>query len=368
MNKPSFSDRVFMRRCLELAARGKGFVSPNPMVGCVIVKNGKIVSEGYHQRFGGAHAEILALRKAGRKARGATVYVNLEPCAHHGKTPPCVDALVRAGVRRVVAASWDPNPLVSGKGFAKMRRAGLQVRVGVLRPEAELLNERFYTFMRTGMPFIGMKIAQTLDGYIADHRGRSKWITSEQAREEAHRIRAEYDAILVGANTVIEDNPRLTVRAAKGRNPVRIVLDGQLRVPAHARIFSTRLARTILFTTQRALLRKRSTVSRLTERGVQVLALESARGMDEHAILRSLGALGISSILVEGGSTTASGFLQKKLVKRLHCFVAPKITGGGLHAVVLKPALELPKAIQMSADGIRLIGSDLLVEGRLVYS
>jgi diaminohydroxyphosphoribosylaminopyrimidine deaminase/5-amino-6-(5-phosphoribosylamino)uracil reductase len=222
--------------------------------------------------------------------------------------------------------------------------------------------------MRTGMPFIGMKIAQTLDGYIADHRGRSKWITSEQARKEAHRIRAQYDAILVGANTVIEDNPRLTVRAAKGRNPVRIVLDGQLRVPAHARIFSTRLARTILFTTQRALLRKRSTVSRLTERGVQVLALESARGMDEHAILRSLGALGISSILVEGGSTTASGFLQKKLVNRLHCFVAPKITGGGLHAVVLKPALELPKAIQMSADGIRLIGSDLLVEGRLVYS
>lgn len=368
MKKLEARDRRFMRRCLELAARGKGFVSPNPMVGCVIVKNGEIVGEGYHQRFGGPHAEVYALRKAGRKARGATAFVNLEPCPHYGKTPPCVDALLRAGVQRVVASSKDPNSLISGQGFARLRKAGVEVRVGVLRADAEQLNERFFFFMRSRMPFVAIKIAQTLDGYTADSYGRSKWITSEQARREAHRIRGEYDAILVGANTATEDNPQLTVRAAKGRNPIRVVIDGQLRVPTHSRIFNTRLARTMVFTTKSSLSKKRSKVAKLLERGVQLLAIESRRELDVSAILRTLAALGISSVLIEGGSTTLGGFVRRKLVQKMHCFLAPKMIGGGLHALSLKPSLQLGRAVRLHAVSTKPVGVDILIEGTLLYS
>ncbi len=367
MKRQLLVDRAYMHRCLELAARGRVWVSPNPMVGCVIVRNGKVVGEGFHERFGGSHAEANALREAGRRARGSTVYVNLEPCSHYGKTPPCVHALLRAGVKRVVASTRDPNPMISGQGFARLRRAGVKVEVGVLKAEAERLNERFYTFMRTGIPFVGIKIAQTLDGYIADDRGHSKWITSENARREAHRIRAEYDAIVVGAETVINDNPKLTVRMAAGRNPVRVVLDPQLRCPARSNVLNTKLARTIVIGSQRAFRVKRRKVLELVERNVQVLGVEARPDFDLRSVLQTLGALGISSVLVEGGRRTTSGFLKARLARELHCFVAPSILGGGLHSFTLDPGLPLAKSIRVEPVTLRICGADVLVEGPIQY-
>jgi len=367
MKRASTKHAELMRRCLELAIRGRGKVSPNPMVGCVIVKKNKIVAEGFHGRFGGPHAEIDALRKAGRKARGATLFVNLEPCAHYGKTPPCADAIIKAGVKRVVAATMDPNPLVSGKGAARLRRAGVEVRMGLLRDEAERLNERFFTFMRERIPFVGIKIAQTLDGRIADSAGRSKWITSKEARTEAHRIRSTYDAILVGANTILKDDPELTVRLVKGRNPLRVVLDGHLTVSSRSRVFDTRRAKTILLTSLSAVSSKRRKVSALVKRGVPVLALGRSTRLDPLGTLHTLAALGVSSVLVEGGSATASDFANAKLARAIHCFVAPRILGGGLSPVRFFPPLELDKAIRVHETRWKELGGDLLIEGSLQY-
>jgi diaminohydroxyphosphoribosylaminopyrimidine deaminase/5-amino-6-(5-phosphoribosylamino)uracil reductase len=356
-----------MRRCFELAAKGRGRVNPNPMVGCVVVKNGRIVGEGFHGSFGGPHAEVNALRRAGRKARGATLFVNLEPCAHHGKTPPCVDAIIKAGVKQVVAASTDPNPLVSGKGVGRLRGAGVTVRLGVLRHEAERLNEQFITFMREGIPFVGVKIAQTLDGRIADCTGTSKWITSDKARTEAHRIRSTYDAILVGANTIVHDDPHLTVRFTKGRHPLRVIVDGRLSVPTRSRVFDTRSAKTILFTSLRAVSSKREKVSTLLKRGVPVLALGKSTRLDVLGMLHTLAALGISSVLVEGGSATVSDFVKAKLARKIHCFVAPKLLGGGLSSLTLVPHLGLRRAIRVENVRWKELGSDLLMEGSLQY-
>jgi len=367
MKRQNLVDREYMQRCFELAARGRARVSPNPMVGCVIVRDGRIVGEGFHERFGGAHAEANALRQAGGRARGSTVYVNLEPCSHYGKTPPCVHALLKAGVKRVVASTRDPNPVISGRGLAMLRRAGLKVNVGVLGSEAEKLNEHFYAFMRTGMPFVGIKIAQTLDGCIADERGRSKWITSEGARREAHRMRAEYDAVLVGTDTIIKDNPKLSVRKVTGRNPVRVVLDPQLRCPAWSNVFNTKLARTVIIGSQQAVRVMRKKVTELVERDVQVLGVEAKPDFDLRSVLQALGALGISSVLVEGGRTTTSGFLKARLARKLHCFVAPKIFGGGLHAFALKPGLTLAKSILVEPVAIRICGDDVLLEGPIQY-
>ena len=213
----TLNERVLMQRCLEIARNGAGKVSPNPMVGCVIFRHGKIVGEGFHQQFGGPHAEIIALLHAGKNARGATLFVNLEPCAHFGKTPPCADAIVQSGISKVVIASKDPNPLVSGKGIRRLREVGIRVELGILRKEAELLNEKFFKCMTTGLPFVGIKLAQTLDGRIADAAGKSKWLTSEVTRKEVHRLRSEYDAVMVGASTVLKDDPELTVPTCEGK-------------------------------------------------------------------------------------------------------------------------------------------------------
>ncbi len=361
------SQTQIMRRCLELAVKGRGKVNPNPMVGCVIVKNDVIVAEGFHGRFGGPHAEVNALRRAGRKARGATLFVNLEPCAHHGKTPPCVDAIIKARVKRVVTASADPNPLVSGRGAARLRRAGVEVRVGLLQREAERLNEQFFTFMREGIPFVAVKIAQTLDGRIADAAGRSKWITSKAAGREAHRIRSTYDSLMVGAKTIVRDNPELTVRLVKGRNPLRVIVDGRLVVSTRSRVFATRYARTIVFTSLRAVSSKRRKVSTFLKRGVPVLALGRSTRLDVSGMLHTLAALGISSVLVEGGSDLVSEFVNAKLAQKIHCFVAPKLLGGGLSSLNLVPSLGLRKAIRIHDVQWKMLGTDFLLEGSPQY-
>jgi diaminohydroxyphosphoribosylaminopyrimidine deaminase/5-amino-6-(5-phosphoribosylamino)uracil reductase len=358
-------DGKFLLRCLELAARGAGLVSPNPMVGCVIVKNGRIIGEGYHARFGGPHAEIEALRRAGRKAHGGTLYVNLEPCSHHGKTPPCADAIVNAGIRRVVTSAVDPNPLVAGRGIRFLRSSGVEVTVGTLRRESEKLNEIFFTFMKTRLPFVGLKVAQTLDGNVADSKGDSKWITSKVARAEAHRIRSRYDAILAGANTIRTDNPQLTVRFTRGRNPLRVILDPQLRIPTRARVFSTKEAETLVFTSADSMSKRKATLAELTRKGVRVLGMDRRNAFDVRLVLQILAALGVSSVLVEGGPVTSSQFLERGLVNKLHWFVAPRITGGGLRSISLTSPLALSRSINLKNVTLHPLGPDYLIEGTL---
>ncbi|MGA3246495.1 MAG: bifunctional diaminohydroxyphosphoribosylaminopyrimidine deaminase/5-amino-6-(5-phosphoribosylamino)uracil reductase RibD [Bacteroidota bacterium] len=358
-------DKRYLRQCLALASRGSGFVSPNPMVGCVIVKDGRIVGEGYQKIFGGPHAEREALRKAGRQAGGATLYVNLEPCTRRGKTPPCVDAIIRGRIKRVVACSADPNPLVSGRGAKKLRRAGIQVDIGLLRRESERLNERFFMFVRTRLPFVGLKIAQTLDGKVADPRGRSKGIISKQAREEAHRLRSQYDAILVGANTIAFADPQLTVRHIKGRNPLRVVFDPTLRLKPSAAVFNTRKAGTLVFTSACAMSARKSVVARMSRQGVYMLGLDKAKPFDLQVVLRTLAALGVSSVLVEGGPFTAGEFLKRGLVKKVHVFVAHKILGGGINSVMLKASPPLASPITLHDVTCRSVGPDYLIEGSL---
>lgn len=356
------NENMIMERCFMLARMGAGNVSPNPMVGCVIVRNGKIVGEGFHEEFGGPHAEIIALKRAGNKTKGAVLYVSLEPCVHFGKTPPCTDTIIRSGISQVVIASKDPNPLVSGKGIRRLRGAGIQVKVGLLQKEAELLNVKFFKFINTGLPYVGIKLAQTLDGKIADVAGKSKWITSEAARKEAHRLRNEYDAVLVGANTVLRDNPELTVRLVKGRHPVRIVVDGRLSLPASRAIFNTSASPTWLLTSMKAINLNPPKVKKLVSKGVRVLSVAAGYRLNEESILRTLAAEGVSSVLIEGGADTVDGFVNRFLADKLYVFIAPNILGDGLSGFCFKNPRILSKPIKLIMIKVSLVGEDILVE------
>lgn len=348
----AFDDRQLMRRTLALAEKGYGVVHPNPMVGCVIVQRGTIVSEGWHRTFGGPHAEVDALRKAGAKARGSVLYVNLEPCAHHGKTPPCTDAIIAAGVREVVVAVKDPHALVAGKGLAALRAAGVAVRLGVAREEAERLNERFLTCHRTSRPFVGLKWAQSLDGRVVDHRGESQWITGPEARKEVHRLRAGYDAVLVGSGTVIADDPRLTVRDAPGRSPIRVIVDGRLRVSGTERVFDGSV-RTILITDRSLLARPTPVISRLLKRGIEVLGLAGKGSYRSDRLLAALGGEGITSVLVEGGPQTLASFVQTSMFDKLHIFFGPMLLGGGRPAVDLARPFKIRKPLRLHEASMR---------------
>lgn len=355
-----------MERCLRIAALGRGRVNPNPMVGCVIVKDEKIVGLGYHEEFGGPHAEVLALRQAGKRAEGSTVYVNLEPCSHHGKTPPCVSALIEAGVRHVVAASVDPNPMIRGRGFRQLRRVGIRVTTGILSGEAKRLNEKFFFSMLSGLPFVGAKVAQTLDGRIADRNGRSKWITGKAARSYGHGLRGEYDAVMVGANTVLRDDPLLTVRGGKSRNPVRVILDGRFRVGGRLRILNTSKAPTVILTSAAMLQRNRSKAVALERKGVQVIGIQGGSVISGASVLKVLAGLGITSLLIEGGSTTLGPFLEKQLVRRVHCFIHPGLLGAGISGFAFG-GRTLRNALQLSDVSIRALAGDLVLEGSVRY-
>jgi diaminohydroxyphosphoribosylaminopyrimidine deaminase / 5-amino-6-(5-phosphoribosylamino)uracil reductase len=357
---------IFMRRCIEIAQKGKGRVSPNPMVGCVIVRDGKIIGEGFHRQYGGPHAEIYALLQAGKKARRAIMVINLEPCVHFGKTPPCVDAIIQSDISKVIIATEDPNPFVSGKGIRRLREVGIEVKVGVLREEAELLNEKFMKWMKTGKPFVGIKLAQTLDGRIADITGVSKWITSEAARKEGHRLRSEYDAVMVGSNTVLNDNPELTVRLVKGRNPVRIVVDGRLSLPVSRKIFDTKAAPTWLFTSISAMKLKNRKVQKLVTQGVRVFAASPSYIINPDSILRNLSAEGISSVLLEGGASLIAPFIKGSCADSLHLFIAPKILGGGLNSFQLNPSRSLHQHVKLETINVESIGLDILVTARFI--
>ncbi|HEX2149091.1 MAG TPA: bifunctional diaminohydroxyphosphoribosylaminopyrimidine deaminase/5-amino-6-(5-phosphoribosylamino)uracil reductase RibD, partial [Actinomycetota bacterium] len=319
------TDEAWMRRALRLAARGRGRTSPNPMVGSVLVKDGALIGSGWHRRAGGPHAEVLALREAGDDARGATAYVTLEPCAHHGRTPPCAEALIEAGIARVVAAMEDPDPRTSGKGVAALRQAGIAVETGVLESEARKLNEQYILHRITGRPFVTYKAGMSLDGRTAANDGSSQWITSDEARRDAHRLRAQSDAICAGVGTVLADDPKLTVRgAASQRPPLRVVVDSAARTPTAARVLSGE-APTVLFT---AAGDANGAVAGLKEAGVEVVCLPGDNGqVDLPGMLRVLGDRGVISLLLEGGATLAGAFAKRGLVDRYVFYLAPKLLG-----------------------------------------
>lgn len=323
----NLEDEIFMQRALELAEKAEGNTSPNPMVGCVIVDaEGNIVGEGYHHKAGEPHAEVNALRAAGKLARGATAYVTLEPCAHYGRTGPCCVALARSGIKKVVAACVDPNPKVAGSGIAYLRLQNIEVVVGVLEEQAKRLNEKFFAWVTKGKPFVSMKYAMTLDGKIASREGDSKWITGSEARTFAHRLRRQHDAVLVGIGTVVADDPELTTRMVKGKNPVRVVLDSNLKISLMAQILNP-VAQTLVFTGLKADTVKVEALGALPN--VEVVKLPLQDGvLPVNLVVDELAARGITSLLVEGGSGIHGAFYDAGLVDRVYGFIAPKLVGG----------------------------------------
>lgn len=366
MKKKKTNEEKFMRRALELAASQRGKTTPDPMVGAVIVKNGRVISEGFHGAVTTPHAESWAIEKAGAKARGATLYVNLEPCCHYGNNPPCTDNIIRAGVKEVVLAMTDPNPLVKGKGVNILKKAKIKVRTGLLENQAQKLNEFFIKHITTGLPLVILKVATTLDGKIATKTGDSRWISSLESRYYTHNLRNQVDAILVGINTVIKDDPLLTVRHAKKvKNPIRIVLDAKCKIPRGAKILNTKEAPTIVVTSRGA---KKSKIEALEKLGVEVMMVKSKNGkIDLKALLKILGKRKIMSLLIEGGGEIFTNALEEKIVDKLMVFVAPKLAGGknaktwfeGLGVANMKKCLQLKNVTNAS------IGKDVLVEGYL---
>jgi diaminohydroxyphosphoribosylaminopyrimidine deaminase/5-amino-6-(5-phosphoribosylamino)uracil reductase len=354
-----------MRRALELAARGRGQVSPSPLVGCVVVaEGGEVVGEGFYLYERIKHAETLALDEAGARARGATAYVSLEPHAHTGRTPPCTTALIEAGVARVVAAVEDPNPLVSGRGFAHLREAGVRVETGLLAREAERLNEVYFHCLRRERPFVHLKLACSLDGRIATRTGDARWITGEDARRRAHELRHAYDAILVGAGTAAKDDPLLTDRSDRKRHRplTRIVLDRRLELSPDSQLArTTSVAPVIVFTGEEA---GRSKVSALESRGVEVIRL-ACGGSDLRGVLAELRARSLCGLLVEGGARVAGAFLEAGLVEKATFFIAPIIIGGGeaKSAVGGAGAITVAEAVQLRDVEITQHGRDVEITG-----
>ncbi|HEV7677309.1 MAG TPA: bifunctional diaminohydroxyphosphoribosylaminopyrimidine deaminase/5-amino-6-(5-phosphoribosylamino)uracil reductase RibD [Candidatus Dormibacteraeota bacterium] len=358
-------DVELMAEALDLAATADYHTSPNPMVGALIVRDGKVIARGVHRKAGGDHAEVEALRLAGDAARGADMYVTQEPCSHFGRTPPCTDAVIAAGVRRVVVGMQDPNPKVNGQGIQALRSAGIVVDAGVLDDRAKRLNEFFVKHVTTGIPFVTAKFAMSLDGRIATHTGESKWITSEQAREQVHRLRHAHDAILVGANTVIRDDPNLTTRlpGRDGRSPLRIVVDSRLRIPPDARIFNQESGEVLIATSDRA---RGDRLREFEQRGVPVVVLPAAHGkVGLPDLLRHLGRRDVISMLIEGGSSMHGSAFDQRLVDKVVAFIAPKVIGGveapgavGGHGVD-----HIAEVHELRDVEVRQLGPDIVVTG-----
>lgn len=357
-------DETMMRRALELARRGAGFVSPNPLVGAVIARRDRhVIGEGWHERFGGPHAEIRALEAArGREMDGATLYVTLEPCNHHGKTPPCTEAILAAGIRRVIVAMRDPNPVVSGKGSKRLREAGIEVIEGVMEKEAQRLNEGYIHYITTNRPFTTVKMAQTLDGFIALPSGESQWITGELAREKVHQLRAASDAVMVGARTAEKDDPSLTVRyGVQGRNPLRVVLDETLSLPAGLKLFTdAERERTVVFTTIAHATGERA--DELRHAGVGVYGIAVSEGiLDLGEAMHILAELGVATLLVEGGATLVGSVIERDLAQKIVIFVAPKLFGHGVKGFTGPVVNELAAAHRVDIYRTEMVGEDVMI-------
>ncbi len=357
----SVSAEQAMQRAIRLARKGVGRTSPNPAVGCVIVKDGEIVGEGWHRKAGTPHAEVHALRQAGERARGADLYVTLEPCSHFGKTPPCADAVAAAQVSRVFVGMIDPNPLVSGRGVERVRKAGIKVVTGLLEADCRDINLPFIKQMTSGLPYVTMKSAMTLDGKSAALSGDSRWITSEASRKLVHRLRSSVDAVMTGSGTLLADDPQLTVRMARGKSPRRIVVDSSLQTPLDSRLMDEAGKTPVIIATVSS---DQAKAAALTEKGAEVLICREAGGrVDLEDLMARLGSRGIQSILLEGGERLCGEMLRHRLIDRFLLFYAPKMLGGegkGLFAGA--GAAFMDDSLPMTIKKVSRVGKDILVE------
>lgn len=359
-------DEKYMRLAMQLAGNAIGRTSPNPLVGAVIVKDNRVVGCGWHRKAGTPHAEVHALNQAGELAQGADVYVTLEPCAHYGKTPPCSKALVEAKVKNVYGGLLDVNPKVAGKGFKILEDAGIHVEYGFLQDELRKQNEVFFKWIEHKKPFIVLKAAMTLDGKIATATGQSKWITNETSRAYGYKLRDIYDGIMVGVNTVIEDNPMLTARVDGGKNPIRIVVDSSLKIDINANVVQDKSAKTIVATTDKA---DKDKILKLQAQDVDVIVVDKDENdkVDIEKLLDILGQQNICSILVEGGATLSGSFVAKKLVDKVYFFIAPRIVGGkeAKTPVAGTGILNLQEALALKDIQIEKLEEDILIIGRV---
>ena len=359
-------DEKYMRLAMQLAGNAIGRTSPNPLVGAVIVKDNRVVGCGWHRKAGTPHAEVHALNQAGELAQGADVYVTLEPCAHYGKTPPCAKALVEAKVKNVYGGLLDVNPKVAGKGFKILEDAGIHVEYGFLQDELRKQNEVFFKWIEHKKPFVVLKAAMTLDGKIATATGQSKWITNETSRAYGYKLRDIYDGIMVGINTVIEDKPMLTARVDGGKNPIRIVVDSNLKIDINANVVQDKSAKTIVATTDKA---DKDKILKLQAQNVDVIVVDKDENdkVDIEKLLNILGQQNICSILVEGGATLSGSFVAKKLVDKVYFFIAPKIIGGkeAKTPVAGTGILNLQEALALKDIQIEKLEEDILIIGRV---
>ncbi len=354
-------DRHWMTETLELAEKGAGLTSPNPIVGALIVKNGEVIGRGFHHRAGGPHAEVLALKQAGEQSNGATLYTNLEPCTHYGKTPPCIEAIIAAGISTVVCAMVDPNPKVNGLGVRILRENGIGVRVGVMQDAAVRLNEAHVKYIVTGRPLVTLKIAQTLDGKIAPIGGRGVTLTGDESQRFVHTLRSRSDAVLVGKNTVLADDPRLTVRAIKGRDPIRLILDSWGKIPTSAKVFAgnddkktVRIGLTI---------GRRPPTTPHPDCFDWWVNPDDRHQVNLHEVLETAGRNNITSILVEGGGEVFGSFLREKLADKIHLLIAARFLGSGVNSLGKWKATSPSDAVRLTDANVRWLGRDLLVTG-----
>ncbi|MBA4250470.1 MAG: bifunctional diaminohydroxyphosphoribosylaminopyrimidine deaminase/5-amino-6-(5-phosphoribosylamino)uracil reductase RibD [Chlorobiaceae bacterium] len=358
------TEESYIKLTLEIAKKGLGKVSPNPLVGCVIVKNQKIIGAGFHQKYGEAHAEINAIKNATESIKDATLYVNLEPCAHFGKTPPCVDELINQKIKKVVIGTLDSNPLVAGKGVEKLLSNGIEVKVGVLEDECKELNKFFFNFIEKKIPYVTLKAAQTIDSKIADTFGESKWISSKESRKFVHEMRSKYDAVLVGANTVLKDDPKLDVRLIEGRNPKRLILDARLRIKLTSSILNSEKNVTII-TSKNAML-KRKKIEQLKKLGVNLFFIKNINEheIDIKSMLKTLAKNNVTSLLVEGGGKVFSSFLNAKLFNEIRLFLAPKILGNGINTFGDLGNNKIEDALKLRINKFEKIGDDIMIDFR----
>lgn len=359
-------DTKYMHLALQLAEKGCGFVSPNPMVGAVLVKNGRIIGQGYHEKYGGYHAERNAIESCTESPIGSTLYVTLEPCCHIGKNPPCTDAILKYGIHKVVIGSRDPNPVVAGKGIDLLRKGGIKVVEGVLKPECDRLNEVFFHYIQTGNPFVVMKYAMTMDGKIAAYTGKSKWITGETARQRVHQDRHRYSAVMVGIGTVLADDPLLTCRIENGRNPIRIICDTHLRTPLDSKIVTTaKDVPTIIATACDDFVKQNP----YQDAGCRIMHVSQKDGhLDLGELMKKLGEEKIDSILLEGGSILNWSALQTGIVNKVQAYIAPKILGGmNGKTPVAGMGVESPNdAFFLTNSTVTDLGDDILIESEVV--
>ena len=357
------TDERYMKMALELAKRGVPWACPNPLVGAVIVKNGRIIGKGWHRCCGENHAEINAIESAREPVRGSTIYISLEPCSHHGRTPPCVERLVSEKPAAVVIGTIDPNPIVSGRGVATLKRHGIETRVGVLEDQCREINEVFFKYIRTRTPFVTLKFAQSIDGKIATATGHSRWISSEPSRVFAHRLRSHHDAILVGSGTVTKDDPELTCRLVRGRDPLRVVVDSKLKIHPDARVLQDQArARTLVFTTSG---HDRKKIRVLVERGIEVRVAGTGQ-VELSTVLKELGKRQVSSLLVEGGAGVLTSFIRERLADRLIIISAPKIFGKGTDAIGELAVKTVDQAIPLTVRRVSRKSGDVIVDARFI--